>query len=130
MKWFKHMSSSADDEAMSMLIDEYGIEGYGIYWAIVEKIASQMDGSGRCSARYSVQRWASFARISPRKLQKVVSFLANRDNFPTKEPVFFAIKKGKHIEIECRNLLNYQDEYTRKRRKNSGQTPDKLRTKE
>lgn len=45
MKWFKHFSSARFDPKVRRLIDKYGIEGYGIYFAVVETIAFQLEST-------------------------------------------------------------------------------------
>lgn len=39
MKWFKHFSDAKYDVRMRRLINMYGIEGYGLYFAVIESIA-------------------------------------------------------------------------------------------
>jgi len=42
MKWFKHDSNALHDAKIEKLIMKYGIEGYGLYFACVEIIASEL----------------------------------------------------------------------------------------
>lgn len=120
MRWFKHLSNAHNDECMSELLDEFGAEGYGVWWIILEKIASQMDKSGRCFARYSVKKWAKSCGVSAKKFQKTVSFLSKLGKFSIK----VCEKNSDFLIIECLNLLKFRDEYTKKSR----QTPDTRRT--
>ena len=39
--WFSHDSNAKDDEKMMFLIEELGLEGYGIYWVLVEKLREE-----------------------------------------------------------------------------------------
>lgn len=32
MRWFKHMTDADDNEKLSRLQDEFGLEGYGFWW--------------------------------------------------------------------------------------------------
>jgi hypothetical protein len=43
MMWFKHMTNMRHDVKMRRLIAKYGIEGYGLYCAILESIVESMD---------------------------------------------------------------------------------------
>ena len=43
MKWFKHETDVIHSEKMAKLIEEFGFEGYGRYWRIMEIIAERMD---------------------------------------------------------------------------------------
>jgi hypothetical protein len=42
MKWFKHDTNSMRKASLERLIMEYGIEGYGLYWACTELIAGDL----------------------------------------------------------------------------------------
>jgi hypothetical protein len=42
MKWFKHNGNALHDEKIEELIDKYSMEGYGVYFAIVEMIAGAL----------------------------------------------------------------------------------------
>lgn len=39
--WFKHDSNAKDDPKCVMLIEQLGLEGYGIYWVLVETLRDQ-----------------------------------------------------------------------------------------
>lgn len=41
--WFKHDSNAKDDPKCVMLIEQLGLEGYGIYWVLVETLRDQPD---------------------------------------------------------------------------------------
>lgn len=120
MRWFKHIAVASNDEIMSELMDEFGAEGYGIWWIILEKIAQTMDKSNCCSARFSLKVWSTSCRVSPKKFQKLVKFLENKKVFSLKFD-------ENYIEVECSNLLKYRDEYSKKKTESSGQTPESVR---
>jgi hypothetical protein len=117
MRWMKHMSRAHEDEAMAELIAEYGPEGYGVWWIILEKIAAQMDKTQKCYCRYPVRNWATSCGISPKKFRKIAEKLSKLG----KVEVSF---EENFCSIACLNLLKFRDEYTKK----SGQTPDKVQT--
>ncbi len=121
MRWFKHLSDAHNDESMAELIDEFGAAGYGVWWIILEKIAAQMDKSGRCDARYSFKKWSKSCGLSVKKFQKTVSFLTKLEKLSAK----VCEKNSNFLIIECRNLLKFRDEYSKK----SGHTPDRRRIK-
>jgi len=121
MRWLKHLTSARHDEALAELLDEHGAEGYGVWWIILEMIGRQMDNTNKCSARYSIKKWAKSCQVSPKKFQKVVSFLSKLEKLLIKK----CQNNSNFLIIECPNLLKYRDEYSKK----SGQAPDKLRTK-
>lgn len=43
MKWFKHYSNAKHDPKIRRLINKFGIDGYGLYFAVVESIAFQLE---------------------------------------------------------------------------------------
>lgn len=121
MRWFKHLTSARHDEAMAELLDEFGAEGYGMWWIILEMIGRQMDKTNKCSARYSLKKWSKACIVSTKKFQKVVSFLSKLEKLSIKT----CQKNSNFLIIECPNLLKFRDEYSKKSR----QAPDKRQTK-
>lgn len=43
--WFKHDTNAKDDHKVMLLMDQLGIEGYGIFWIIIEVLREQEDYS-------------------------------------------------------------------------------------
>jgi hypothetical protein len=41
--WFPHDSNAKDDDKCMLLIEELGLEGYGIYWVLIETLRDQKD---------------------------------------------------------------------------------------
>jgi hypothetical protein len=119
MRWFKHISNSHNDEILSELMDEFGAEGYGVWWLILEKIAQLMDESDRTSARFSVKVWANSAKVSAKKFQNIVTFLEKKQRFSLK-------RDGNYLTIDCPKLLKYRDEWTERLSKKAKKTPEQL----
>jgi hypothetical protein len=106
------------------LRDEFGLEGYGLYWIILEAIAEQVSpGHPLPEMELSVKSWRKFSEIPPKKFEKVVSFLSILG-------LFLVEKSENSIKIKCPNLLKYKDEYSSRGDKKSGQSPDSVPTKE
>lgn len=116
MKWFKHMSASADDEKISKLEDKAGLEGYGFYWRMLEIIARDMDGTSRCHVTYSATKWGRQANISTKKFLMLLRCCSDVG-------LMSFCRSGDEYMIKIPNLLKYKDEYTKKVRTNSGQAP-------
>lgn len=124
MRWFKHMADSHTDERLALVQAELGLEGYGFYWLTLETIAKQMDAnSDRTSVEYPVKIWQKIYGFSPKKLRKFVGFFADSQ-------IFTADFSGNSLTIDCPKLLKYRDEWSRKKRKNFGVTPERLRSKD
>lgn len=124
MRWLKHLTDAHADEKMAMLRAEAGFEGYGFYWFILERIAKQIDGDdGKTSLTYPIKFWSSLAGVSTRVLKRLAETCAKLDLFSVKF-------SGNLMTIDCPNILKYRDEWTKKKVRNSGATPERLRSKD
>ena len=45
--WFKHDYDAADDDKTMLLIEQLGLEGYGIYWILYECFRRIVPVAGR-----------------------------------------------------------------------------------
>jgi hypothetical protein len=120
MKYITHMTSASDDEKHQAAMDRSGLEIYGAYWIIVEKIAAQI--RPECvstSLQLSWRSWASKLQVDPRVARRLVIVIGE---------VGLAIVKetGSGARVDIPNLLKYGDEYTKRLGISSRQTPDKL----
>lgn len=125
MKWIKHTTSCSNDPKIRAVIAEFGPHGYAAYWLIIEQIAAEFDGNSRTHfLKNSEKFWKNITFFSQNKFLSYISFCK-------KIGLFDHQIDGKEITIFIPNLLKYGDEFTRKvaskNKKNSGQTPDKLR---
>ena len=41
--WFRHDYDAADDDRTMVMIEQLGLEGYGIYWVLIEKLRGRKD---------------------------------------------------------------------------------------
>ena len=62
MKWFKHETDAIHSEKLTRLINEFGFEGYGRFWRIMEIVAERMDVSDRCHAELPEKEWLRLCR--------------------------------------------------------------------
>lgn len=67
MKWFKHYANAADDEKIAALEERAGLEGYGFYFRLLEKICKQVDEKNISELCYSSSRWARELNITTKK---------------------------------------------------------------
>ena len=123
MKWFRHLTCSFDDEKLSAVVDELGMEGYGFWWRILEVVAKKMDGNGEFSASFSAKKWGNFFGFSAKKFQNFVGIFQ-------KNKIFDVEFSETCITVSIPNLLKYRDEWSRKKSKNSGVAPEEIRSKE
>lgn len=67
--WFKHDSNAQDDPKCMTLIDQLGMEGYGIFWALIEKLRNESEFKLHISVCSSLaKRWCT----SKEKVEAVV----------------------------------------------------------
>jgi hypothetical protein len=67
--WFKHDANSQDDPKCMLLIDQLGMEGYGIFWALLEKLRAENNHTlPLLSIPSFARRWAT----STEKINAVV----------------------------------------------------------
>lgn len=116
------MTNSHNDEKLAEVLHEFGLEGYGFWWLLLEVLGKEMDASGRCELSYPLATWARKLHCSKRKTSTFFQ------KFSEISLVFLDFSKeneksciGK-LKISVPNILKYRDEYSKK----SGQTPDKL----
>ena len=105
MRWLKHLTNSNRDEKLRRIQDEFGLEGYGLYWIILETIAEKVSKNNCTSMELSVQNWKKITGVSAKKLQNFLVFAQEVE-------LFLVINSQNLITIECPNLLKYRDEYT------------------
>ena len=131
MRWMKHLTKSRTDDKLALLIDQFGAEGYGVYWIILEKVAQNMGKGDKTSAEYSLRNWAMSCNMYKPKFKKIVDFCSEIKLFKT-------IYHNFTLTIDVIHLKHFRDEYS-KRKVNveqnkglienmSGQTTDTLLT--
>ena len=109
MRWLKHLTNSNRDEKLRRIQDEFGLEGYGLYWIILETIAEKLDKNNCPSMELSVQNWKKITGVSAKKLRNFLVFAQDLE--------IFSIKNSQNtVTIECHNLLKYRDEYTSRKK--------------
>lgn len=123
MRWFKHMTTSADDEKLAMVLDECGLAGYGFFWRVLEMIASKVDDSGKNYCAYSRRTWCIKLAINHQTWSKMIASCEQAG-------LFVVSDEGHVIKVESPNILKFRDEWSRKKSKNSGATPEQLRSKD
>ena len=71
LKWFKHSSTALNDAKIEKLIMKYGIEGYGVYFAIVEMIAQEIDTNKvSCELEHDYELLAYKFRVDKKRLEE------------------------------------------------------------
>ena len=118
MKWFKHETDSVHSEKLNLLIENFGFEGYGRYWRLLETVAERMDSSNRCHAEYTVARWCEILKVKRKVLETFLKHLGN----------VFGIKaeqKENVLKITIPKLLKKRDNYTKNLKASCKELPNK-----
>lgn len=125
MRWFKHLCQTRSDERIAKFFDKCGWEGYGVYWGVLEIIASLMckENGWKTEVTYPLTKWVSMLTLHRTKLSKYL--------LCAEQQGLLAINySGDTLSVNCPNLLKYKDEYAKKSRHCpdniptvSGQTP-------
>lgn len=137
MRWFKHLSTSHEDESLAVVLAEGGLEAYGFWWMMLEIIAKKVDEGDSCSVTFPLQTWCNLFGLREQKFNRLLRLFENTESFSKKNPLLFVERNGKLITVSCPNLSKYRDEYSRKKGKNpdslrslSGHCPEFVRSKE
>jgi len=118
MDWFKHKSLTWNDEKMACVTSEYGLEIYGFWWRILEILAAKMSVTEcNTSCEYPIKVWANYSGVSPKTFRKLSGIL--------NENKLIIMKNGQNlINIDVPNLVKYRDEYTKRKHREAGVSPD------
>lgn len=82
--WFKHDYNAQDDPKCMLLIDQLGMEGYGIFWALLEKLRVEAEH------RLSLKILNSFARRWATSNEKICAVIKNYDLFTVDGDFFYS----------------------------------------
>ena len=127
MKWFKHDSNARHDAKLAKLRMKYGLEGYGLYFFLLECIAGTVEAHNLTfELEEDAELVASMTNIHYERINEMMTYMVQLKLFEQTD-------KG---IITCMKLSTRTDEYTQKiiRSSNnvttlSGHTPDIVPTK-
>jgi hypothetical protein len=92
--YFFHDSNAQDDPKCMLLIDELGMEGYGIFWALIERLRSEK------SYQLPVQIITSLAKRWGTSKEKVETVVNNYGLFKINKNYFFSARLKNAMEIK------------------------------
>lgn len=81
--YFSHDSNAKDDFKCMLLIEELGLEGYGIFWVLVETLREQEN------FKYPIKLLSSLARKYNTTLAKMEVVVKNYNLFKIEDEIFF-----------------------------------------
>lgn len=90
--YFSHDSNSQDDPKCMLLIDQLGMEGYGIFWGLIEKLRNEKDFKLPLAIVNSLaKRWGT-------SKEKVEAVIKNYSLFIVENDLFFSIRLQRSME--------------------------------
>lgn len=107
MKWFKHFSDARHDEFITWLRAEYGMEGVGRWWTLLEVVGEQMSPKGNgCSAKHPRKEWCAFLKQKQNKMNLFLKQIENKSKIKL-------IEHENVLEIKIPKMLELRDNYSR-----------------
>lgn len=94
--YFSHDSNAKDDFKCMLLIEELGLEGYGIFWVLVETLREQEN------FKYPLKLLSSLARKYNTTVAKMEVVVKNYNLFIIQEDTFF-FSKSLNTRMELMN---------------------------
>jgi hypothetical protein len=82
--YFSHDSNAKDDPKCTMLIEQLGLEGYGIYWVLIETLRDQPE------YRYPLKLVPALARKYNTTAEKMKTVIMGYDLFEVSNDEFFS----------------------------------------
>jgi hypothetical protein len=108
MRWTKHLTLAHADAALGLILEEFGAEGYGVYWLMVEDIAAPMELQKNIpDAIHSEVKWAQICHCSVRVWRSIAYRMQEKGLIEIE-----SIANRRQITIP--NILKYKDEYLKK----------------
>jgi hypothetical protein len=84
--YFSHDANAQDDPKLMLLIEQMGMEGFGIYWGLIEKLRSEKDYKLPLTVvKTFSHRW----HTSPEKVETVIK---NYNLFKIVQNYFFSLR--------------------------------------
>ena len=106
---------------MSEVREELGPAGYGAVWLLLERIAETWNGKSEPELQISAKECAKTCGVSAKKLCDLLEILKTH-GIVLSETVNFRLRLTAPI------LLELQDDWTARTRRNTGETPEPLRS--
>ncbi len=100
MLWFKHEVDAGRDWAKSEVMKRCGLEGYGLYYYLIEILAERAEGEENRALTLPAGAWAKRCGLSTVKFKRIARVLAR--NFLIK----LSETRSGEMTIQCRRWLS------------------------
>ena len=84
--YFSHDANAQDDPKCMLLIDQMGMEGYGIYWGLIEKLRAEKD------YKLPLEVITPFAKRWGTSKEKVETVVKSYNLFKISQNYFFSLR--------------------------------------
>ena len=121
MRWIKHPSAYCRSAVVADIRDALGISGYGALWVLLERVAENWDGKSEPELRLPVNEWRAMSGLTQKNLDVLLAILAEH------AVLSYEIEERK-MRIRAPILLQMQDDWTSRTRRNSEVTPEPRRS--
>lgn len=107
MKWFKHISVSLDDPFIQDLMDEFGSDGYLVFFGILEMMSREFDIESPGKVTLPLRFCRRKLRLSWRKISTILAFCH-------KEGRILVSENGNKVTLNCPKLKDLCDNWTKR----------------
>lgn len=90
--YFSHDANAQDDPKCMVLIDQLGMEGYGIFWALIEKLRAEK------GYKLPISTIPAFAKRWGTSKEKVETVVNSYNLFKISNNYFFSLRLKKSME--------------------------------
>jgi hypothetical protein len=106
MKWFKHDSDARMDAKVQKLRMKYGMEGYGLYWYLLECIAWNV-GPHRLTfdLEQDAEMIAHDTGIHRERIEEMMLFMVNQELFENSQGTITCLKMARRTDDYTQKLL-------------------------
>jgi hypothetical protein len=131
VKWFKHLTGSLNNSIISQAIEQFGGDGYLVFFGILEMMADEFDSYNPGKITLRMKKVRRNLQLSRQKTVKILRFFDQKAKEKLeKNQSFFVEIEGDEIRLNCPKLKELCDEYTRKElTKVSGVSQELVRSK-
>lgn len=114
MKWFKHLSGSLNDSLIFEAIENFGSDGYLVFFGTLETLSDEMDFHDPGRLSISLKKMQKNFQLSRQKIVKILSFFDQKAKRNKKKSISFYADIGKtHVDIYCPKFKRLCDNYVR-----------------
>lgn len=125
MRWFKHDSDAHRDAKLRKVTIKYGMEGYGLYWYVIELIAAGVDEHNLTfELDHDSEVIAHDTGIHYERVQEIITYMVNLELFEESRGAITCFKLLKRLD----QSMTGQSKFRKKIAELKGQIHDPIMT--